>query len=246
MNPIPKRLKKEPLIEAIWQAQFESANAGDVLPGLLFAKLRKEYPGIQLHRLPTADIPAVVAQMDPNLRFAAKVRLESADAAFLWQVGDRVVTLNCRKPYAGWSRFKEAILDLIQTIEESGLVPQPQHHSLRYIDLLTLNHAPDLSALQFEMRLGAHPVEKIPLQMRLELPDEACRHIVQIATPAQVQLPDGVREGSVVDLETFTADKPSSWDDVRGRLDLLHDRSKKLFFAHLLTYPAVQALEPEY
>ena len=246
MHPIPKRLKKEPLIEAIWQAQFESPSAGDALPGLLYARLRKEYPAIHLYRLPTADIPAVVAQMDPNLRFAANVRLESPEAAFLWQVGDRVVTLNCRKPYAGWMRFKATILELIQTIEESGLVPQPQRHSLRYIDLLALNKTPDLSALQLQMQLGAHAVEKLPLQMRLELPDADCLHVIQIATPAKVQLPEDIREGSVVDLETFAANPPENWEAVRNQLDALHDRSKQLFFEHLLTSQAIEALEPEY
>lgn len=246
MIPIPKRLKKEPLIEAIWQVQFDSRGASEVLPGLLYAKLRNHYAGIQLHRLPTADIPAMVAQLDPNLRLAAKVRLEAPQAAFLWQVGDRVVTVNCRKPYAGWERFKTTILDLIQTIEESGLVPQPQRHSLRYIDLLTLDEAPDLSALQLDMQLGAHQVKKLPLQVRLELPDQACLHVVQIATPAHVQLPEGIQKGSVVDLETFFLEQPASWDEVRDQLGTLHDSSKQLFFEHLLTPQAIHALDPEY
>lgn len=246
MNKIPKRLKKEPLIEAIWQVQFESAGAGDALPGLLYAKLRKDYPGIQLHRLPTADIPAIVAQMDPNLRFAAKVRLESSEASFLWQVGDRVATLNCRRPYTGWTSFKKAILDLIQSIEESSLVPEPQRHSLRYIDLLTLDEPPDLSALQISMQLGQYQIKKLPLQTRVELPDRDCAHVVQVATPAQVQLPEGVRVGSVIDLETYI-DKPiENWEQVRNQLDLLHDRSKHLFFEHLLTPQAIAALDPEY
>lgn len=246
MNLIPKRLKKEPLIEAIWQTQFESPNAGDALPGVLYAKLRQSYPTLQLHRLPTADIPAAVAQYDPNLRFAAKVRLEALEAPFLWQVGDRVVTLNCRKPYVGWQRFREEILGLIRTIEDSGLVPLPQRHSLRYIDLLTLNAPCDLAALQLSMQVGAYPIRHIPLQTRIELTEGEYTHVIQIATPARVQLPDGQQEGSVVDLETFNSVQLQSWEDVRRQLDPLHDRSKQLFFEHLLTPDAIQALEPEY
>ncbi len=247
MNPIPKRLRKEPLIEAIWQVQFESPYAGDALPGLLYARLRSSGSAdVNLHRLPAAEIPAALARTDPALRFAARVRLESPAQPFLWQVGERVATLNCRKPYAGWDTFKAAILDLIQTIEESGLVPQPQHHSLRYIDLLELDEAPDLAALQLSIQLGAHPVKKLPLQMRLELPDGDCLHVVQIATPAQVQLPEGLCNGSVVDLETFGTKPAESWEQVRRQLETLHDRSKQLFFTHLLTPEAIQALDPEY
>ncbi len=246
MNTIPKRLGKDPLIEALWQMQFDSPNAGDALPGLLYAKLRQQYPSLQLHRLPTAEIPAAVAQFDPNLRLAAKVRLEATDAPFLWQVGDRVVTLNCRKPYVGWRHFKTAILDLIQTIEGSGLLPRPSRHSLRYINLLTLDSPPDISVLQLTLQIGARAIVKLPLQMRVELPDAAYVHVIQIATPARVRLPEGIHEGNVVDIETQNVDAPGSWDEVRYQLEGLHERSKQLFFAQLLTPQAIQALDPEY
>ena len=246
MSRIPKRLKKEPLIEAIWQVQFESPGAGDVLPGLLYAALRKDHPKLQLHRLPAADFPAIVAQMDPNLRLAAKVRLEEPEGSFLWQVGDRVATLNCRKPYAGWAAFREAIISLTKVVEESGLVEQPLRHSLRYIDLLALDDAPDLSALQLSMKLGGHAVNKLPVQIRLELPDGGVNHIIQIATPAQVQLPEGQQTGSVVDLETFPGARAANWEGVRNQLDTLHQKSKRLFFEHLLTAEAIEKMEPEY
>lgn len=246
MNQIPKRLKKEPLIEAIWQVQFDCPGAGDVLPGVLYTALKARHPKLQLQRLPTADIPAPIAQIDPNLRFVAKVRMEEPGGRFLWQVGDRVVTLNCRKPYAGWSAFREAILALTQDIETSGLVPQPQRHSLRYIDLLTLEPAPDLSALKLAMKLGDYEIRRHHLQMRLEIPDDECTHVVQIATPAEARLPEGLQTGTVIDLETYVTASPTDWDGVRVQLETLHDRSKALFFQHLLTEGAIQSLEPEY
>lgn len=132
MNKIPKRLNKEPLIEAIWQAKFEPKEGlpvGDLLPGILYSNLKVEYPNLQLHRLPTADIPAPVAEVDPNLRFSAKYRMEEPGSPFLLQVGDRIVTMNCRKPYAGWSAFKERILKFVDVIETSGLVPVLGCHS---------------------------------------------------------------------------------------------------------------------
>ena len=246
MSRVPKRLKKEPLIEAIWQVLFESPNAGEALPGLLYSRLRQDYPSVQLHRLPTAEIPAAVAENDPNLRFAVKVRLEPPEAPYVWQVGDRVATLNCRKPYVGWQQFKTAILDLVQIMEQSDLVPRPERHSLRYIDFLTLDKPPDLSALQIEMRLGTRPVIKLPLNVRLELPDGDFHHVVQIVTPAEVRLRTESRDGSVVDLETYLTKAPESWEQVREQLEALHDQSKKLFFTQLLTPDAIQALDPEY
>ncbi|MBF0628344.1 MAG: TIGR04255 family protein [Magnetococcales bacterium] len=249
MNPIPKRLNKEPLIEAIWQVQFEPASdqpVGDLLPGILYAALRNDHPNLLLHRLPTADIPSQVAQFDPSLRHMAKFRMEETGVPFLFQVGDRAVTLNCRKPYVGWIAFKQKILALIDTLETSRLMPVPQRHSLRYIDLLNLAPAPDLSALQLALQLGDFDVQARPLQMRLELEENECLHVIQFATPANVQLPEGLTEGSIVDLETVATTDPKDWQEARDQLEKLHDRSKHLFFEHILTKEAIEHMEPEY
>lgn len=249
MNKIPTRLNKEPLIEAIWQAQFEPKEGlpvGDLLPGILYSALKADHPNLQLHRLPTADIPAFVAQVDPNLRFSAKYRMEEPGSPFLFQVGDRIVTMNCRKPYAGWSAFKEKILKLLDVIESSGLVPMPMRHSLRYIDLLILDPAPDLKALQVQFQIGQWNLQNHPLQMRVEIPDGECNHVIQIATPAEADLPEGKLQGSVIDLETFFSSKPSSWQDVRAQIDQIHDRSKAVFYQQLLTADAIALMEPEY
>lgn len=249
MNKIPIRLNKEPLIEAIWQAQFEPKDGlpvGDLLPGILYTALKVDHPNLQLHRLPTADIPAPVAQIDPNLRFSAKYRMEEPGSPFLFQVGDRILTMNCRKPYAGWSAFKERIRKLIEVIASTGLVPTPVRHSLRYIDLLCLDPAPNLKALQVNFQIGQWSLENRPIQMRVEIPDGDCNHVIQIATPAEANLPEGKLQGSVIDLETFSSSQPDSWQDVLTQIDQIHDQSKAVFYQQLLTADAIALMEPEY
>ena len=249
MNKIPKRLKKEPLIEAIWQVQFESENGvpiGDLLPGVLFTALRSQHEGLQLQRLPSADIPAQMAQVDPNLRHMAKYRMEDKNSPFMFQVGDRIITLNCRRPYVGWNEFKEKIFSLVTVVENSGLVPVPTRHSLRYIDLLTLEPAPSLSFLQMSMKLGTFEIQNRPIQTRVELLQGNCIHVVQIATPAQVQFPEGVKNGAIVDLETFPAENLQGWKEIETQVDHLHERCNALFFENILTENAIDQMEPEY
>lgn len=249
MDKIPTRLKQEPLIEAIWQVQFEPKDdlpVGDLLPGILYSALKADHPNLQLHRLPPADIPAPVAQVDPNLRFSAKYRMEEQGRPFLFQVGDRVVTMNCRKPYSGWSAFKERILKLVDVIKNSGLIPTPTRHSLRYIDFLTLEPPPNLSSLQLSVKLGKFDIQERPLQIRVELLDGTCIHVVQVATPAQVNFPEGMKEGSIVDLETFSTESLKSWNIIATQIDHMHDRSKILFFKNILTKQAIDQMEPEY
>ena len=200
---------------------------------------------MQLRRLPTADIPAPLAHVDPNLRYVAKMLMEEPGGSFIWQVGDRVITLNCRKPYVGWDKFKETVVALTRIVEGSGLIPNPLRHSLRYIDLLRDELAADLSVLKLAMKLGDHQIRD-RVQMRLEIPDAECLHVVQIANPAQAHLAGEQVTGSVIDLETLPADTPGDWDTLRAQLDLLHDHSKALFFRHILTEETIWKLEPEY
>jgi uncharacterized protein (TIGR04255 family) len=246
MNALPKRLRKEPIIEAIWQAQFEAGQGiGDVLPGILFTELRKNHPALQLRRLPAADIPAAIAQIDPNLRFTPKMLMEEPGGSFIWQVGDRVITLNCRRPYVGWARFKDAVLALSSIVESSRLIAQLQRHSLRYIDLLTEELADDLSVLRVAMNLGDLTIRN-RVQMRVEVPDDDYLHVVQIATAAQVNISGSQLTGTIVDLETSPAIPTGDWSAVRAQLDELHDHSKALFFRQILTEESIVKLDPEY
>lgn len=246
MDLLPKRLKKEPLIEAIWQAQFDGdLGIGDVLPGILFTELRKSYPALQLRRLPSADIPAAIAQIDANLRFTPKMLMEEPGGSFIWQVGDRVITLNCRRPYVGWARFKDATLTLSRIVEDSGLIARPQRHSLRYIDLLTDELADDLSVLRLGMSVGDRLI-KNRVQIRVEVPDADYLHVVQIATGAQVSLSGAQLTGTVVDLETSPKNPTDDWNSVRAELDMLHAHSKAFFFRQILTEESIKKLDPEY
>ncbi len=44
-NNIPVRLKKEPLLEAVWESRFSltKSSIGDLLPGMLFKALPGKY-----------------------------------------------------------------------------------------------------------------------------------------------------------------------------------------------------------
>lgn len=249
MHRTPQRLKKAPLLEVIWQVQFESTTGvpiGDLLPGILFTAFRSQYKDLQLQRLPSADISTQMAQIDPHLRYTAKYQLEDKNSPFMFQVGDRVITLNCCQPYPGWDKFKEQILSLAKVVENCGLVPVPNRHSLRYINLLTLEHPPSLSFLQVDMKLGDFETQNRPMQTRVELLDGNYTHIVQVATPAQVELPEGMKEGTMVDLETFPSETLKGWNEIATQVDPLHERAKALFFEHILTDQAIQQMEPEY
>ncbi len=246
INKIPVRLKKEPLIEAIWEIRFPGGKSpvADLLPGMLF----KSFPGKYgtAAKLPVADIPAPVVEHDPNLRYVPKIRLEGADQTV--QIGDRVVSLNRRRPYSGWATFSADIRELAQAVQETGLVDRLERFSLKYIDLIELEKPVGLAHLNLELKMGEYELAAKPVQLRTEIKENDLIHIIQVISPAEVGLQGtkGRLKGVLVDIDSIRpmADG-ESWDVLYQRLDEVHASCKKMFF-NILKPETIEALEPEY
>jgi len=245
-NKIPIRLRKEPLLEAVWEIRFSGTKSSiaDLLPGMLFNALPGKYRNIV--RLPAADIPAPIVEHDKNLRYAPKIRLENGNQAV--QIGEHVVSLSCRRPYTGWNQFSADIRDLARAVQDTGLIESLERFSLKYIDLIELEQPVGLGCLSLDLKLGAHEISTKPVQLRTEIKEDDLMHIVQIVSPAEVSLP-GVQDrlkGVLLDIDTIKyLDKKESWGELDGRLDDVHMACKRMFFS-LMKPETVDKLEPEY
>ena len=242
---IPKRLRNDPLIEALWEIRFSSDHSPviELLPGMLFKELRGSYG--KLVRLPAANIPHPIAERDEKLRYVPTVRLESEP--FSIQIGERVVSLSCRRPYVGWHGFSKQILKLAKLLEGTGLITQPERFSLKYTNLLDLKVQPSLSYLNVKLTIGEHDIAERPVQLRTEIEQAGFIQILQIASPAQVQIVSGeLFNGTLLDIDTIkNAEKDDFWQTLNTKMKKAHDRSKQLFF-QILVKDTLEKLEPEY
>lgn len=245
-NNIPLRLRKEPMIEAVWEIRFASTkpSVADLLPGIMFQDLREKYPNIT--RLPAADIPALIAESDPKLRYVPKIRLEGGNEAV--QIGEHVVSLNCRRPYSGWKLFSESIRAVVKTLSDTGLIDRLERFSLRYVNLIELHQPPSLSCLNLEMKMGGYEMDTRPVQLRTEIKEGDLIHIVQIGSPAEASIPgeSGRHRGLLLDIDSIRQMRENeSWPDIESQLDGVHLSSKKMFFG-LLTPETTDKLGAEY
>lgn len=245
-NKIPMRLKKEPLLEAVWEIRFSGTktSVADLLPGMLFQSFPGKYGNIV--KLPTAEIPAPIVEQDPNRRYAPKTRLEGGNQAV--QIGERVVSLSCRRPYSGWDRFSTDIRELARVVQETGLIERLERFSLKYVDLIELERPVGLAHLDLELKMGKHDLAANPVQLRTEIEDNELIHIVQIISPAEVELPgvEGRLKGVLVDIDSIKSMAAGeSWDALHQRLDDVHASCKSMFF-NVLKPETVNSLEPEY
>jgi len=246
VNKTPIRLHKEPLIEAVWEVRFTSTKPSvvDLLPGIMFPALKDKYPNIV--RLPSADIPALIAEHDPVLRYVPKIRLEGGNQAV--QIGEHVVSLSCRRPYSGWKTFSEDIRSIIQIVRNIGLIDRLERFSLKYMDIIDLDQPPSLSCLNLDLKIGGYDTHTRPVQLRTEIKEGDIIHIVQILSPAEVSIPGNSKKfvGVLVDIDSIRPIKENeTWNNINQHLDDIHLSSKKMFF-NLLTPETIDKLEPEY
>jgi uncharacterized protein (TIGR04255 family) len=77
---LPERIDPDAIIEALVEFRFEHSELPELMLGrLLDAQL---WEGHTQTRLPTADIPQPIREMDPNLRYQPLVELRKSDGAW--------------------------------------------------------------------------------------------------------------------------------------------------------------------
>jgi len=238
------------LLEAVWEIRFGAEGGlpvGEMLPGMLYQELREDYPSII--RLPAADIPRPIAQTDNALRYVPTVRLEAQEGTpFAIQIGDRVISLNNRRPYSGWDDFSHRIYKLADFLQSTDVIHDAERFSLKYVDLIELDPPPSLDSLQVSLSAAGRDLNGQQVQLRTEINDDPFVHILQVASPVEAMIGDTERrQGTLVDIDTiFTfTDDADVWAALKDSLDEAHSRSKKLFF-DLLRPEAEERLDPIY
>jgi uncharacterized protein (TIGR04255 family) len=246
-SKLPVRLKKEPLVEALFEMRFTAiTQASSILPGVLFGQLGGK---TTLEQLPSSQIPRAILESDPNLRFAPLVRLNSDKIKIA--IGDRSLSVSAKLPYPGWGAFSKEILTVLGLVERAGIVQAVHRISMKYIDLIPMDGlAAQVSAIQGTVVLGKHTLKEETFTLRIEIPENDMLHIVQVAASAKATLPDGsTREGVIVDTDTIRTFKDITFGQCLKQLpddlESLHSANKAMFF-ECLRPETVELLEPVY
>jgi uncharacterized protein (TIGR04255 family) len=245
-KPIPKKLGKEPLIEAVCELRFKSDkdSISDLLPGLLFQKLGERFPKVE--KLPASDIPSVILKNDPNFSYVPTIRLIGVEPCSI-MLGEHVFSFSSTRPYMGWDRFLSTIIELMGILKQTALITHPERISLKYIDILDKNEGFTLDALKLNLQIGENRITTAPVQLRTELETGEFNNIIQIASPALAKLNTGQQfDGILIDIDTLSKTISSDfWSDQKDFLDRAHTLGKSMFF-DLLKPETINILEPEY
>jgi uncharacterized protein (TIGR04255 family) len=244
---LPKKLNKEPLIDAVFEVRFSSvAPASVILPGFLFNKLEGEK---KIESFPISQLPKPVRDADPNIKYAPLSRIEWRK--FIISISDFSVSVSCKYPYPGWCDFKPAVLNIIEILVESNIVNEVERYSMKYIDLFPEKDIQQVVGMfNLEMSIAGHKLEKEQFHLRIDVPKDGFMHTVQVVSLAQAVLSDGTKkEGAIIDIDTAVAMGNSPIrllaDGISEKLDSIHSANKNMFFSCLKSH-AIDSLEPNY
>ena len=234
------------MIEALFELRFNcAASAASIFPGILYTKLDG---ATVVEKLPASELPEQLRAVDPNLKFAALVRVIWKNFAFL--ISDHSIAVACLLPYVGWTEFKPTILRIVGILSETAIVETIERYSLKYVDIIPEEIGNAKSVVNLDLRIGHHDGIDNLFQVRSEINQNGFLHIIQIASSAAAVLQGGTRRcGTAVEVDTIVQIGEVKFakflETLDAKLELLHRANKETFFL-CLKQEAIDMLEPTY
>ncbi len=247
MQRLPKILKKEPLLEALFEVRLNGATQiAEILPGFLFHELD---PKPRIERLPAADLPQSLREAYSDLQFSLIQRIDW-DKYFI-AVGDKNVLISCKMPYPKWPNFKKAILDIMQIIAKIGIREEVQRYSIKYVNLIEASTLVEqIKKIKLEINLGDVKVEADRLKFDIHREEGDIVHILSITNSAITKLPNGKEKmGIVVGIDSIRTAQFDDFENFASNLEAdleeLRQKNKEKFFG-CLTEETINRMGPVY
>jgi len=199
--PIPERLPRKidpcPIVEAVFEIRFNTAEPWRTLPGLLSEKIRGRYR--EQKDLPLAQIPEEVRRQIPALTHQPLMQFLSTD--FLIQLGPSVLSL-ITKPnaYPGWSAVETELRWFLDRVQEAGFVQEAGRLGVRYIDFFEKDIFPSLI---LDVGIGASPLHANELQITTVLRQGPFTARLLVSNSAILGTGSAAKRGSVLDLDVW-------------------------------------------
>ena len=233
------------MVDAIFEVRFEPAKAGtgQLLPGLIFAKLGTRYP--RSEATPVASIPPQIREQEPSLRYQFHYRISGTSATI--SVGDRSASVTASPPYQGWEFFRPRIDEFLAVLRESALVKRLERFSLKFVNILDVPEDSQLSLLNLDVRLGGITAPDDGFHLRTELRDAHLIRIVEITPKTTAKLSSGEsRSGLLLSIDCIKATSSGNLDELTPEaIEQVHQELKEVFFG-LITPTTLSALDPTY
>jgi uncharacterized protein (TIGR04255 family) len=247
MPVLPVALARDTIMECVFEMRFADPRPGmaELLPGIMFGQQPGRFSNPV--SLPFGQIPKAIRDQNPQLKYMPATAIEGPHGRMMF--GEYSVAVSFLKPYPGWTKVKQMILEYIDTAISSTLTGRPERYGLKYVNLLKEGRNEfDLSQTRVRIELGGFPLRPNgPASVHAEIELHGCTNIVDVATAAKVLVPGRGEEIGV--LLSVDAVRNSGGLDPRQELpdmlEALHASEKEVFFG-LLQGSVIEGLGPQF
>ena len=234
---LPLAIDPCPIQEAVIELRYERPKGliWDAVPGVVFSRLEGNGWG-PLERLPIAEVPQEILEMEANLQHAPHYSLSKGPCLLL--LGPKMLGLANKSPYLGWKQLFAEFRSIFEALG-STLIRKLNRVGIRYIDTFEGNVLPK-TRLDFQIAGCSPAMSTMSFHLPLEGRDGftlSLRLANGLATgePAQLR--------SIIDLDASVSPVPAG--DVLGLIESGHQQQKQLFFS-LLKDDFLESLNPTY
>jgi uncharacterized protein (TIGR04255 family) len=237
MNKLPVSINPCPIIEAIFEVRFESSLPDDATFGIVYNQFKDEFQ--QVEQLPVLQLPAVIRNQDPNLKFTPHYKIKKDN--FIIQIGPKVFSLVNLKDYCGWDKFSKKIHDTYNKLSELKLINKYYRTALRYINVF-----PDINIFNksnLKILLNDEQINDNKINFSSEFPYEYGASNLKLINHAEAAIENQVVKGSIIDIDTNV--EINKFDSFQDAIECAHHAEKTLFF-DLLGNEFLLSLNPVY
>jgi len=246
MEKLPLKIKRDLITEALFELRFDSLYPPEAVFGIVYQIISKRYSNIKNFPLPISQVPEIVRNADPNLKYQPHCRLQNENCSYGFNIGPNVMSYFAQKPYIGWSEWKPIILEILAELAKVNLFKTIERTGLRYIDFIDRNI---FSVTNISMKIIDEELNKEQTSFRTEYIDGNYIKIVQIFNNINMLMNNEPLFGSLIDIDVIrdfrTIDIQCFQQKIKELLEESHDKAKKMFF-RLLKKEFLNELEPIY
>lgn len=241
---LPKKITPSPIAEAIFEIRFTSDIPGTALYGIFYPTISTLFSGNAIEELPIVQLPPVVRDNDPNLRFQPHYKV--AKENFIFSFGPNSISFNCLSPYSGWDEWTNFFFPILEALENLDILKTAK------INRLGLRNINKLDGILLENTKTVFTIDNTSLatyktQIHSEFLENDNLIILTMANNIGQQKQDII---SIFDIDCVrnvnTSFMTLKKDIIEsGVLNNLHETNKKFFFG-LLKEDFLKKMNPEY
>ena len=193
---IPVRISPCPIKQAVLEVRFVSEHPADAVFGMVYSAVNDMFHNKKPEVLPVMQIPEMVRQQDPNLKYQPGHRFASENYSL--SVGASSLLFGVSRPYPGWDAWSTFFLGGFERIRKSGIFRKVERIGLRYINLF---EKALFKNIDLQVMVTGRQLWNEPTNLRTEIRDSGYTKVIQIGNSVQMMVDGRQIKGSVIDID---------------------------------------------